>query len=68
MANIKVPVIAITDTEILVFDSVVDCATNYGCRPSHITNLIERNQVFRDGRTCFDYLEEKPQKPIQIVS
>ena len=51
------PVIAITDTETYVFNSVLEAATNYGCRPSHITNLIERNQVFRDGRTCFDYYE-----------
>ncbi|MCF7943783.1 MAG: hypothetical protein K9L21_05085 [Spirochaetia bacterium] len=50
-----VPVLAITETEILEFPSVLDAAESYGCRPSLITNLIARNQVFRDGRTWFDY-------------
>lgn len=55
MSRKKVPVIAITETEIKEFDSVKEAADFYGLHPANLITLIKTGQVHRDGRTCFDY-------------
>lgn len=55
--NTRVPVIAITDSGSLIFQSVEDCAVNYECRKSDIIKLIATGNLHKDRRTTFDYYD-----------
>lgn len=50
--------IAITETEVKVFDSVKEAADFYGLKSPNLINLIISNALHSDKRTTFDYLYE----------
>ena len=58
MSRRKVPVIAITETQIREFESIREAAEFYGLHSANLIALIKTGQVHRDGRTCFDYFQE----------
>jgi hypothetical protein len=56
MSRMKVPVIAITETAVREFESVIEAAKIYGISSPSLLVLINTGQLHRDKRTCFDYL------------